>query len=336
MNRSLGIYNLIDKDKINESIKRVIDSGVDFNTYISPKGLKELRIKIADFLCNIWNHKVNNSDILITSGSQQSINLLAYSLLDDGDTVFIEQPTYFGAIDVFKKRNINLIGINLTGDGFDLKNLEEKIKQYLPKMIYVTPTFNNPTGYAWSSKKRKEFLKLINKYSIIVIEDDPYGYINFTNYKYQPLYKLNNGKNIIYLGTFSKLISPSINVGYIICESKFMNTIYTYKKSFDLCTSAFFQYIILDYLTNYNVIELIRLKIPKYKDLLNKSITNIKNTYGKEITNFTKSKGGLFYVVKFNHEIDEKIYENLNNYYLEDGHEFEVRINICSFDEIDN
>lgn len=336
MNRSLGIYNLIDKDKINDSISRVINSKDNFYTYVSPKGLKALRIKISDFLYNAWCYKVDNKDILITSGSQQSINLIAYSLLSAKNTIFIEQPTYFGAIDVFKKRNINLIGIDLTEDGFDLQELEEKIIQYLPKLIYVTPTFNNPTGYAWSNKKRKEFLKLINKYNIIVVEDDPYSYISFTKYKYHTLYELNNRRNIIYLGTFSKLISSSINVGYIICESKYMNAIYSYKKSFDLCTSAFFQYVILDYLTNYDVLELTRLKISKYKELLNNSITNIKYNYKNEIIDYTKSKGGLFYVVKFKHKVNEELYDNLNSYYLDEGHEFETRINICSFNDNDS
>jgi len=336
MNRSLGIYNLIDKNNINESIRRVINSEVDFYTYVTPKGLKELRMKISDFLYHAWNYKVNHQNILITTGSQQSINLIAHSLLDEKDTVLIEQPTYFGAIDVFKKRNVNLIGVNLIEDGFDLKELEEKIKQYLPKIIYVTPTFNNPTGYAWSNEKRKNFLKLINKYNIIVIEDDPYSYINFTNDKYQTLYELNHGKNIIYLGTFSKLISPSINVGYILCESKYLNVIYSYKKSFDLCTSTFLQYVILDYLTNYDVLELIRLKLPKYKKLLNSSIAGIKYNHKNEIINYTKSKGGIFYTVRFTHEVDENLYENLNSYYLEEGHEYEARVNICSFDEGSN
>ena len=112
-----------------------------------------------------------------------------------------------------------------------------------------------------------------------------------------------------------------------------MNTIYSYKKSFDLCTSAFFQYVISDYLTNYDILELIRLKMPKYKKLLDYSITNIKNNYKNEVINYTKSKGGLFYVVRFKHKVNEFFFENLNNYYMENGHEFETRINICSFIE---
>lgn len=333
MNRSLGIYNLIDKEKINESIKRVVNNGIDFYSYVTPKGLKELRIKISLFLYNAWNYKVNEKDMLITNGSQQSINLIASSLLKDGDTVFLEQPTYYGAVDVFKKRNVNLVGIPLTEDGFDLNTLEDKIKEHKPKMIYVTPTFNNPTGYAWENNTRIEFLKLINKYNITVIEDDPYSYLNYTKQKYKTLYELNNKKNIVYLGTFSKLISPSINVGYILSDIKYINQLYEYKKSFDLCTSSFLQYVILDYLTNNNILELISLKLPKYKRLLDESITNIKSNYKDEIINITESKGGMFYVVKFNHPVDENIYENLNSYYLDGNHESETRINICSFIE---
>lgn len=194
MNRSLGLYNLIDENGINKSIENVIYSGIDFNTYGSPKGLKDLRIKIAEFLKDAWNYQGDDKNILITSGSQQSISLIFSSLFNNGDTVLIEQPTYFGALDVLKKRNINLVGINLTEDGFDEEELENKIKRYKPKAIYVVPTFNNPTGYAWSNEKRIQFLKLTNKYNILVIEDDPYRYINFTDYNYLTLYEINKGK----------------------------------------------------------------------------------------------------------------------------------------------
>ncbi|MDE6292181.1 MAG: PLP-dependent aminotransferase family protein, partial [Bacilli bacterium] len=289
MNKSLGIYNLIDSDAINESIKRVIDSKVNFNTYVSPKGLKELRVSIANFLKNTWNYQESYKDIMITSGSQQSINLIASSLFNDEDTILIEQPTYFGAIDVFKKRKINLVGIDLSEDGFDLKELEERIKECKPKAIYVTPTFNNPTGYAWSNKTRKEFLDIINKYTVLVIEDDPYSLINFTDYKYRTLYEMNNGKNVIYLGTFSKLISPAINVGYVICDKGVMNALYDFKNSFDLCTSAFLQYVVLDYLTNNDLKMQIDLKKEVYKKLLDDSIKRIEAN--NSVISYTRSKG---------------------------------------------
>ena len=168
-NISLGLYNIIDEKGINKSINNVLSSNVNFNTYTSPKGLKELRLQITHFLKDIWHYDINYKDILITTGSQQSINLVAYSLLKEGDNVLIEQPTYSKAINVFKNRKVNLIGIDLTGNGLNLNSLEKKIIKYHPKLIYVTPTFNNPTGYCWSNNYRKQFLKLINKYTLCPI-----------------------------------------------------------------------------------------------------------------------------------------------------------------------
>ena len=131
-NKSLGIYNLIDTDGINRSIKNVINNKINFNTYTSPKGLKELRVKISDWLNESWRINLSYKELLITSGSQQSINLIAYSLLNKGDTILIEQPTYFGAIDIFKKLDVNLVGVNLNDNGIDLEELEIKLNKYKP------------------------------------------------------------------------------------------------------------------------------------------------------------------------------------------------------------
>lgn len=328
MNKSLGIYNIIDDKLIEKSINNVLNSNIDYNTYTTPKGLKELRIEIINFLNDIWNYKVSYNNMIITNGSQQSLNILSNILLHSGDTIFIEQPTYSGTIKVFKNKDINIVGINLLEDGIDLIGLEEKIKKYKPKLIYVTPTFNNPTGYSWSNSKRLEFLKIINKYNILVIEDDPYSLINFTNENFNTLYKLNKGKNIIYLGTFSKYISPSINVGYILSDT-YINELYKEKELNDLCTSTFIQLVILDYLKNNNIKELTNKKIPKYKKLYNKTIKYLKENN----IEYSSSKGGLFIHLKFNNKIDNDIFENGNEYYIDNNHDNESRINICSIDK---
>lgn len=326
MNRSLGTYNIFDNKGIIKSIKNVLKSNSDYNNYSSPKGLKELRIEISNFIYSNWNYKVSYNNMLITSGSQQSLNLIINSLLTNGDTVLIEQPTYFGAIDILNNKNVNLVGVNLYEDGLDLLELEEKIIKYKPKLIYVTPTFNNPTGYSWTNKNRKSFLKIINKYNILVIEDDPYSLINYTNIKYESLYKLNKGKNIIYIGTFSKLISPSINVGYIIYDK--IDEIYSYKKLTDLCTNSFIQYIVLDYLKNNNLYKIIQTKIKKYKKLLDKSTLSIKKEYKDNIDYYTNIKGGLFYLVKFKKDIEKDYCEE--NYFINGTNNDLMRVNICS------
>ena len=328
MNKSLGTYNIFDNKGINKSIENVLKSNINFNTYTTPKGLKELRIEISKFLYRIWNYKTNYNDMLITTGSQQSINIISSSLINDGDVIFMEQPTYFGAIEVFKKRNIKLVGIELQEDGLNLEELEKKIIKYSPKLIYVIPTFNNPTGYSWSNKNRKKFLQIINKYNILVLEDDPYSLINFTKTKYKSLYNLNNGRNIIYLGTFSKLISPSINIGYILSNK--VNLLYPYKKSFDLCTNAFSQYIVLDYLKNNILENIINKKISIYKKALNNSIYELNKKYRKQIIHFSTIKGGLFYLVIFKDKINLKEFDDGSNYYIDRKHINTTRINICS------
>ena len=330
-NKSLGLYNLIDSEGINKSINNVLSSGINFNTYTSPKGLKELRIQISNFLFSIWNYNVDYKNMLITTGSQQSINLIAYSLLNEGDTVLIEQPTYFGAIKTFKNRKVNLIGIDLTKDGIDLNVLENNIIKYCPKLIYVTPTFNNPTGYSWSNAYRRKFLKIINKYNVLVLEDDPYSLINYTDVEYKSLYELNGGKNVIYLGTFSKYISPSINVGYILSNKILLETIYSFKESFDLGTSLFNQLVILDYLRNNNIKSIMDNRLILYKKLLDEALRSINNNYAKSILYYSNIKGGLFIFLRFKNEIDNNIFENGSHYYVDKKHNNETRINICSF-----
>ena len=328
MNKSLGTYNIFDNKGINKSIENVLKSNINFNTYTTPKGLKELRIEISRFLDRTWNYKTSYNNMIITNGSQQSINIISNSLIKDGDVVFMEQPTYFGAIDVFKKRNVKLIGIELLENGLNLEELERKIIQYSPKLIYVVTTFNNPTGYSWSTNNREEFLQIINRYNILVLEDDPYSFINFTKTKYKSLYNLNKGRNIIYLGTFSKLISPSINVGYILSDK--VDILYSYKKSFDLCTSAFLQYVVLDYLKNNDLNKVLKLKIKKYKNLLKKSIRKLNSNYKNRIEYYSNPKGGLFYLVKFKEKIREEEFEDGSNYFITKKANNITRINICS------
>jgi DNA-binding transcriptional MocR family regulator len=137
-NKSSGKYNIIDDTGIKRSINNVISSNINFNTYSSPKGLRELRIEIGKFLEEYWDYKIDYNKILITTGSQQSINLLVNSLLQEGDTVLIEEPTYFGAIDCLKKRSVNLIGVELKVYGLDLKDLEDKIVYEIDENSYPT------------------------------------------------------------------------------------------------------------------------------------------------------------------------------------------------------
>ena len=330
MNKSLGTYNIIDKDGICQSIQNVLVKNIDYNTYTSPKGLKELRIEISHFLSNTWNYSIPYENMLITTGSQQSIHLITNTLVQENDYILVEEPTYYGAIDSFKKRNVQLLGIPIHEDGPNMDEMEKIIQQTSPKIIYVIPTFHNPTGYCWTIQKRKEFLKLINQYNILVIEDDPYSLIHFHKKRVKSLYELNHGKNIIYIGTFSKIISPSIKVGYIICDKEILNKLFSMKKAFDLCTNTFIQHVVLDYLKTHDLNQIISNKIRIYKKLLQKSIQDLEENYKDQILYYSHPKGGLFFLVKFKKPVNEEEFEDGSHYYINKNDSSITRINICS------
>ena len=129
---------------------------------------------------------------------------------------------------------------------------------------------------------------------MLVIEDDPYSLINFTNVEYKSLYELNKGRNIVYLGTFSKYISPSINIGYILSNSNLIDKLYLYKESFDLNTSMFNQIVVLDYLKNNNIEEEVKDKIVVYRKLLEETTEYMEQVYGKCILDCSKVRWHIY------------------------------------------
>ncbi len=314
------------EDKIKKCIKELIDNDFDIYSYVTPKGLKELRISISKYLNKKLNMKINENNMIITSGSQQSIYLLSRTLLTQNDSIISEEPTYFGAIKVFKELKIKVLTIEVNDSGIDINEVKNKVKEIIPKFIYVVPTFNNPTGISWSNENRKEFLKIINENNITVIEDDPYSEFNYTSYKYKTLYELNKGKNIIYLGTFSKIICPSLSVGYILGDIKVIDRLYEYKLLNDMNTSLFIQKFVNLYLNKYDIKKDIMVKKEQYK----KHVNIIKKRLSEEFSNisFSKIKGGLFMtVILDNTKIETTLYDN--NYYSQNKQNL-IRINISN------
>lgn len=290
---SSGKYNLIYKEMINESINRVINGEYDYN-YVSSKGVKELREKIVEFT-NIKD--ITYHDILVTNSSSDSIRVIA-SLLNRGDTILVEEFTYFGAIDIFNQYELNVIKVKLNSDGIDINDLKDKIKKHNPKMIYVIPTFNNPSGITWNELIRKEFIDIINEYNVSVVEDDPYSLISYDNKKYTKLIELDN-KHIIYISSFSKYIAPSFSVGYIISNKSILDKLYLIKRN-ELCSNGFIQYVVLDYLTYNDLKGIIKEKIREYKKCLKRSI-NYLNINGYDYKFIPK--GGIFMLVEKDNKI---------------------------------
>ena len=325
---------MIEKNKINECVNELLNTDNDLYSYVSPKGLKELRISISKYLKKKLNTEISDSNILITSGSQQSIYLLSRVLGKENDFIISEEPTYFGAIEVFKKIGFNVITTSINDNGIDIEELKSNINIHEPKFVYLVPSFNNPTGISWTNENRKEFLKIINKNNIIVIEDDPYSEFCYSDNKYKSLYELNGGKNIVYLGTFSKIICPSLSVGYIVSNKGTIDKLYEYKLLNDMNTSLFIQKFINLYLNKYNIFDDISSKVLVYKENINKIKRKLLEV-NKDII-FSDIKGGYYMTASIpNLSNNPHIYKK--SYFDGKGKDI-IRINITdpNIDEIVN
>lgn len=282
------------QNALKESTNRVIDNyGSKVFQYSQTAGLVELRKYIANHLHMTQGMAVNYEDIMITTGSQQALDLIGKVLIDKDDTVIIEEPGYLGAIQAFSQYRPNLCAIRLENDGMDMTMLEDRLRAGQAKFIYVVPNFQNPSGITYSQEKRKELLYLAQKYNCILVEDDPYGDLKFDGKPYGYISKENFSGSIL-LGTFSKTVTPGMRIGYMVIRNQELRTrINTAKEAADLHSNIFAQYILWDYLTHNDISS----HISKIRNLYSKQcaamISAMEEFFPKEVT-FTRPEGGMF------------------------------------------
>jgi DNA-binding transcriptional MocR family regulator len=196
---------------------------------------------------------VDVQNILILSGSTQGIGLIARFLLNPGDEVVVEVPTYLGAIQTFRALGARVIGIPTDSDGMRVDLLESILARRQPRFIYTLPTFQNPTGAVLSPERRRRLLLLARRYQIPVLEDDPYSEIYFEKNAGdgkipQPLKSLDNHQNVLYLSTFSKILAPGLRVAWLAAPEPVIERLSLHKQIFDLNTNALGQWIVSEFL----------------------------------------------------------------------------------------
>jgi DNA-binding transcriptional MocR family regulator len=225
---------------LNEVLER--DGGRAF-MYHESMGYKPLRESIAEYLPT-YGIKADASDIHVISGAQQGIDIISRVLLTNGDYVFVESPTYNGAVAVFKSRGARIVEIPLLADGPDMKELEMMLKLIKPKFIYVMPNFQNPTGCTYSERKRKYLLLLCRKYDVMAVEDDYMSDLSYLNVAEKPLKGLDNEDRVIYIKSFSKIFMPGLRVGYLIIPSVIKEKVMSMKHITDISTSGLMQRVL--------------------------------------------------------------------------------------------
>lgn len=276
------------------SIKVLEESGEKALQYSTTEGYAPLRKKIAERMNSKFHTSVNVDDILVTSGSQQGLDFCGKLFLDEGDVVLCESPTYLGAINAFKAYGPRFIEVPTDDNGMKMDELK-KILDSVPnvKMMYVIPDFQNPTGRTWTSERRKEFIEIISKYKIPVVEDNPYGELNFSGEINPSLKSLDKDGLIIYLGTFSKIFCPGLRIGWIAAEESILRQFVMIKQCSDLQASTRSQMEVSKYMEMYDIeenISKIKKVYAKRRDVMLKAM---ESEFPKEVT-FTRPTGGLF------------------------------------------
>lgn len=238
---------------VGDAFRRVMEQGNKALQYGLTEGYTPLRQSICNRMAKKGVH-VTPDDMLLTTGSQQAIDLLARIYLDPGDVILVERPTYLSAIQVFNSYGAKLVSVEGDEDGMDPDDLAAKLEQYRPKLVYIIPTFSNPTGKAWSLERRKAVLGLCRGAETLILEDDPYGEIKFgdASVTYPSLFSLDQhpqGSCVVYTSTFSKTVAPALRTGWVMADPGLIRNMARAKQANDLHSSS------LDQQTLYQLIE---------------------------------------------------------------------------------
>lgn len=280
-------------EELKVSSARIIDKyGSKVFQYSQTPGLIELRDVIAQRYNKKFNLDLTYENILITTGSQQALDLISKATINEGDGVIVEKPTFLGALQVFSQYRPTFNPVTLEEYGLNLEELKEQIKKQ-NKLMYVIPDFQNPTGLTYSKENKHEIRNLIKNEKFVLIEDDPYGELRFED-EHEPYIGLDSMDYSVVLGSFSKTITPGMRLGFVISKNKeLLSKISLAKEASDLHTNIFSQYLIYDYLVNNDLDEHI-LKIRKlYKKQKDAMINAMEKYFPKEVK-YTNPKGGMF------------------------------------------
>ncbi len=288
-------------DDLKKACEAVLDEvGPRSLQYSLTMGILPLRKFLAERLSQ-KGASLTEENILITGGSQQGLDLVGSVFLEKGSVVICESPTYLGAIQAFNAYNPHYVTVEMDDCGILTDQVEENIRKYKPRLIYVVPNFQNPSGITLSYERRKQLVKLAEEYYTPIIDDNPYGELRYIG-EDVPSLKTLGGDLVIQLGTFSKIISPGLRIGWIAASTEVMTKFERMKQGADLHTNTFAQYVASEYVKNGNLdrhIEQIKAAYGERRDVMIKAMSE----YFPENVKWTEPEGGLFLWVELPSEV---------------------------------
>jgi 2-aminoadipate transaminase len=284
---------LFPAEELREATNKVFSiHGRDIFQYSTSEGYLKLREYIAERYRHRQKLDIPVEDILITSGSQQGLDLLGKILLNCGDSLIIEEPGYLGAIQAFSIYQPKFLPVPVSEEGMDRAKLREAMTSDKPKLMYTVPNFQNPSGISYSRENRIEVAEILRGTKTLLVEDDPYGDLRFEGEAKQSFKELLPDTTVM-LGSFSKTIVPGFRLGWIVAPKRIMDKLIVAKQAADLHTSHFTQAIIYQYLKDNDIDKHIEKIQTAYGNQCRAMITSIRRHFPDGVTH-TTPEGGMF------------------------------------------
>ncbi|GIO29830.1 MULTISPECIES: aminotransferase-like domain-containing protein [Paenibacillus] len=268
--------NLLPNRYFSEYVKNVFDLYPKvLGTYSTTQGDLELREALTRYFTKRYRFDLTHDEVLITSGSQEAIDLIARVLVRPRDSVLIDRPTYSPAIDVFRRQGAHLVPIGIGPDGYRLDQVEELMKKHKPRLFYLNPTFQNPTGYTVPAEQRKRLADLAAEYRCLLIEDDPCPDIYFGHEPPLPFFAYDTAGMTIYIRSFSKYVAPGLSIAMVACRPGLMSYLVKAKSLSDSGTPLLNQKIFLHYFFSERMqrhLEKLRTALAIRKDVMEEEL----------------------------------------------------------------
>jgi len=331
----------------------VRELGDAFNRLMEERGSEAMQygpsegfLPLREWVCDRYKKRsgldISPANVLITTGSQQALDLLGKVFLDEDDRVAMERPGYLGAIQAFSFYSEAIIQVPLRGDGPDMDILESTFRDNRPKIFYAIPNFQNPSGQSYNLEKRKKLAELCAFYGVVLVEDDPYGELRFAGSDLPSVTSFMESNSVL-LGTLSKIAAPGLRVGWAVGDKTVMKRLLIAKQAADLHTSTLTQQLAWQYLSTNDIdehIEAIRDAYGRQRDCM---VDMIRKYFPPEVR-FTQPNGGMFLWVTlpercstpdlFELAIKEKVaFVPGTPFYVDGGGTNAMRLNFSNADE---
>jgi len=266
------------------------EHGPEALQYGTTEGFTPLRQMIARH-AKRYGITAGPENILITCGSQQALDLIGKVFIDPGDQIIVEKPTYLGALQAWNAYEADFLGVPIDSEGIRLDELEQALEAG-GKFVYLMPNFQNPTGITLSLERRKRIVELVAKHEVPLIEDDPYGQLRYEGKHITPLFAL-DGPDVIYLSTFSKIISPGLRLGWMVAPPDIIHRLVQAKQGTDLHTSTLIQMVVYEISHGGFLDRQVRAIRSVYRERRDSMLSAMKKYFPAGVT-WTQPQGGLF------------------------------------------